>query len=107
MFCCFQERGNEMAEVLMEFPQLTMSLPDGREESIMKRTCLVRLHTGVGNGIEQRHETVDCWLHIPVKVLSSKGALQVGQAAHLQLANREHLKRNCLVRLHTRGGICK
>ena len=25
----------------MEFPQLTMSLPDGREESIMKRTCLV------------------------------------------------------------------
>lgn len=38
----FQERGNEMAEVLMEFPQLTMSMPDGREESIMKRTCLVR-----------------------------------------------------------------
>eukprot|EP00775_Hariotina_reticulata_P008661 gene8661-8842_t len=35
------ERGNEMAEVLMEFPQLTMSLPDGREESIMQRTCLV------------------------------------------------------------------
>lgn len=30
-----------MAEVLMEFPQLTMSMPDGREESIMKRTCLV------------------------------------------------------------------
>lgn len=30
-----------MAEVLMEFPQLTMSLPDGREESIMQRTCLV------------------------------------------------------------------
>jgi len=30
-----------MAEVLAEFPQLTMSLPDGREESIMKRTCLV------------------------------------------------------------------
>lgn len=25
----------------MEFPQLTMSLPDGREESIMQRTCLV------------------------------------------------------------------
>uniref|UniRef100_A0A7R9VXR1 H(+)-transporting two-sector ATPase n=1 Tax=Chlamydomonas euryale TaxID=1486919 RepID=A0A7R9VXR1_9CHLO len=35
------ERGNEMAEVLAEFPQLTMNLPDGREESIMKRTCLV------------------------------------------------------------------
>nr|QKY15285.1 vacuolar proton-ATPase (VHA) [Polytomella parva] len=35
------ERGNEMAEVLMEFPTLTMTLPDGREESIMKRTCLV------------------------------------------------------------------
>lgn len=28
-------------QVLMEFPQLTMSMPDGREESIMKRTCLV------------------------------------------------------------------
>lgn len=34
------ERGNEMAEVLMEFPQLTTTL-NGREESIMKRTCLV------------------------------------------------------------------
>ena len=31
-----------MAEVLMDFPQLTMTLPDGREESIMKRTTLVR-----------------------------------------------------------------
>nr|Q38676.1 RecName: Full=V-type proton ATPase catalytic subunit A isoform 1; Short=V-ATPase subunit A 1; AltName: Full=V-ATPase 69 kDa subunit 1; AltName: Full=Vacuolar proton pump subunit alpha 1 [Acetabularia acetabulum]BAA09097.1 adenosine triphosphatase A subunit [Acetabularia acetabulum] len=35
------ERGNEMAEVLMDFPQLTMTMPDGREESIMKRTTLV------------------------------------------------------------------
>lgn len=35
------ERGNEMAEVLYEFPSLTMTLPDGREESIMKRTTLV------------------------------------------------------------------
>ena len=26
----------------MDFPQLTMTLPDGREESIMKRTVLVR-----------------------------------------------------------------
>mmetsp|Transcript_56044 Transcript_56044/g.132156 ORF Transcript_56044/g.132156 Transcript_56044/m.132156 type:complete len:606 (+) Transcript_56044:31-1848(+) len=34
------ERGNEMAEVLMEFPQLTMTF-EGREESIMKRTTLV------------------------------------------------------------------
>lgn len=34
------ERGNEMAEVLMEFPTLTTVI-DGREESIMKRTCLV------------------------------------------------------------------
>lgn len=39
------ERGNEMAEVLMDFPQLTMTLPDGREESIMKRTTLVTLPT--------------------------------------------------------------
>merc|ERR1711934_892559 len=35
------ERGNEMAEVLMDFPQLTMTLPDGREEGIMQRTTLV------------------------------------------------------------------
>ena len=30
-----------MAEVLMDFPQLSMTMPDGREESIMKRTTLV------------------------------------------------------------------
>jgi V-type H+-transporting ATPase subunit A len=35
------ERGNEMAEVLAEFPELTMTMDDGREESIMKRTALV------------------------------------------------------------------
>lgn len=34
------ERGNEMAEVLKDFPQLTMEI-DGRTESIMKRTSLV------------------------------------------------------------------
>mmetsp|Transcript_55966 Transcript_55966/g.177336 ORF Transcript_55966/g.177336 Transcript_55966/m.177336 type:complete len:531 (+) Transcript_55966:51-1643(+) len=35
------ERGNEMAEVLADFPQLTMTTADGREESIMQRTTLV------------------------------------------------------------------
>jgi len=35
------ERGNEMAEVLRDFPQLTMRTKDGREVGIMKRTCLV------------------------------------------------------------------
>lgn len=34
------ERGNEMAEVLMEFPQLK-AIVNGKEESIMKRTVLV------------------------------------------------------------------
>ncbi|KAJ9115792.1 H(+)-transporting V1 sector ATPase subunit A [Naganishia onofrii] len=34
------ERGNEMAEVLMDFPELTLER-DGREEPIMKRTTLV------------------------------------------------------------------
>lgn len=34
------ERGNEMAEVLMEFPELT-TIVDGQEEAIMKRTVLV------------------------------------------------------------------
>ena len=35
------ERGNEMAEVLAEFPQLTLTTAAGVEESIMKRTTLV------------------------------------------------------------------
>ena len=44
------ERGNEMAEVLMDFPQLTMTTEDGREESIMKRTTLVSsLKKGTGS----------------------------------------------------------
>lgn len=34
------ERGNEMAEVLMDFPQLSIEV-EGRKESIMKRTTLV------------------------------------------------------------------
>ncbi len=34
------ERGNEMAEVLKDFPELTMEV-DGKVESIMKRTTLV------------------------------------------------------------------
>ncbi|KAJ2711656.1 H(+)-transporting V1 sector ATPase subunit A [Coemansia spiralis] len=34
------ERGNEMAEVLMDFPQLTTEV-DGRQEPIMQRTTLV------------------------------------------------------------------
>jgi V-type H+-transporting ATPase subunit A len=34
------ERGNEMAEVLSEFPELT-TLFKGKEENIMQLTCLV------------------------------------------------------------------
>merc|ERR1711963_49028 len=34
------ERGNEMAEVLMEFPELEVEI-DGVPQSIMRRTCLV------------------------------------------------------------------
>ena len=34
------ERGNEMAEVLAEFPELTMT-HNGKEVGIMKRTTLV------------------------------------------------------------------
>ena len=34
------ERGNEMAEVLEEFPELEVEI-DGQKHSIMKRTCLV------------------------------------------------------------------
>jgi V-type H+-transporting ATPase subunit A len=34
------ERGNEMAEVLTDFPALTTVI-NGKEESIMQRTCLV------------------------------------------------------------------
>jgi len=35
------ERGNEMAEVLRDFPELTMVTKEGKEVGIMKRTCLV------------------------------------------------------------------
>lgn len=35
------ERGNEMAEVMMDFPSLTIQTADGTCESIMKRTTLV------------------------------------------------------------------
>lgn len=35
------ERGNEMAEVLAEFPELTITTKSGSEESIMNRTLLV------------------------------------------------------------------
>jgi V-type H+-transporting ATPase subunit A len=35
------ERGNEMAEVLRDFPQLTLKTAEGKEVGIMKRTCLV------------------------------------------------------------------
>ena len=34
------ERGNEMAEVLMDFPELSITI-DGRKEPIMKRTTLI------------------------------------------------------------------
>ncbi|KAL4904430.1 hypothetical protein BDW74DRAFT_168450 [Aspergillus multicolor] len=34
------ERGNEMAEVLMDFPELSIDI-GGRKEPIMKRTCLI------------------------------------------------------------------
>ncbi|CDJ67536.1 Vacuolar proton-ATPase A-subunit, related, partial [Eimeria necatrix] len=34
------ERGNEMAEVLADFPELTTTV-DGKEEGIMQHTCLV------------------------------------------------------------------
>ncbi|KIW57990.1 V-type proton ATPase catalytic subunit A [Exophiala xenobiotica] len=34
------ERGNEMAEVLMDFPELSITI-EGRKEPIMKRTCLI------------------------------------------------------------------
>ncbi|XP_037415539.1 V-type proton ATPase catalytic subunit A-like [Triticum dicoccoides] len=35
------ERTNEMAWVLMDLPQLTMTFPNRREEFVMKRTTLV------------------------------------------------------------------
>ncbi len=63
------ERGNEMAEVLMDFPQLTMTMPDGREESIMKRTTLVRASFSTlapreqGSSLCDRRMTVECTDH--------------------------------------------
>lgn len=40
IYCGCGERGNEMAEVLMEFPELYTEI-EGRKEPIMKRTTLV------------------------------------------------------------------
>lgn len=81
------ERGNEMAEVLMEFPQLTMSLPDGREESIMKRTCLVR-QKGCRTQEQQALIAMHIWIAVPVR--SSR-------CRHNCLAGGQHLQ-------HARGG---
>lgn len=55
------ERGNEMAEVLMDFPQLTLTTKDGREESIMKRTTLVNPFTvsAILQGIDTWEITLD------------------------------------------------
>lgn len=39
-----------LLQVLMDFPQLTMTMPDGREESIMQRTTLVRAGSGARSG---------------------------------------------------------
>ena len=41
VYCATGERGNECAEVLADFPELTMTTEDGRTEAIMKRTALV------------------------------------------------------------------
>ncbi|KAK9092990.1 hypothetical protein Syun_027901 [Stephania yunnanensis] len=43
LWCMLVVEKEEMKwrEVLMDFPQLTRTLPDGREESVMKRTTLV------------------------------------------------------------------
>ena len=35
------ERGNEMAEVLKDFPELTIKSDEGEEVNIMQRTCLI------------------------------------------------------------------
>jgi vacuolar-type H+-ATPase catalytic subunit A/Vma1 len=64
------ERGNEMAEVLMDFPELTIDV-NGKKEPIMKRTTLIAntsnmpvaareasIYTGVSHGflrLQYRH----------------------------------------------------
>jgi vacuolar-type H+-ATPase catalytic subunit A/Vma1 len=51
------ERGNEMAEVLRDFPELTMQY-EGKTESIMKRTALVRTaNLFTRDSISMRKET--------------------------------------------------
>jgi vacuolar-type H+-ATPase catalytic subunit A/Vma1 len=63
------ERGNEMAEVLMDFPELTINV-DGKEEPIMKRTTLIAntsnmpvaareasIYTGVSNALRNYSRT--------------------------------------------------
>jgi hypothetical protein len=50
----------DRVQVLMDFPQLTMTLPDGREESIMKRTTLVRAQCGHDNKLAQTGTCIVC-----------------------------------------------
>ena len=70
------ERGNEMAEVLMEFPQLTLTV-DGREESIMKRTTLVSIV-----GLAHRPQGSPCGSsQAPLKVPRRSEALMNGPSS--------------------------
>ncbi|KAJ6727591.1 V-TYPE PROTON ATPASE CATALYTIC SUBUNIT A [Salix purpurea] len=55
------ERGNEMAEVLMDFPQLTMTLPDGREESVMKRITIAEYFRDMGYNVSMMADSTSRW----------------------------------------------
>ncbi|KAL2614142.1 hypothetical protein R1flu_025834 [Riccia fluitans] len=59
--CCKEE------SVLMDFPQLRMTLPDGHEESVMKRTTLVANTSNMPVAIEKLLSTqVSPWLSTSV-----------------------------------------
>merc|ERR1719337_139009 len=59
------ERGNEMSEVLQDFPELTVEI-DGKTESIMRRTCMVanpgmRLETPMAQISQTRGRAGQTW----------------------------------------------
>ena len=61
------ERGNEMAEVLADFPELTTTV-DGKEEGIMQRTCLVANTSNMPVAAREASIYTGMWLHVLLRL---------------------------------------
>ena len=65
------ERGNEMAEVLRDFPELTIDV-DGQTESIMRRTALVSVKSTNYSSINMSNFTNWGRIYLIQGIISSK-----------------------------------